>query len=85
MKAKILDVLTIAAVGLVGCAVGGIVIYVRKRNAEKEKEKKEEVEKIMNTPLEKFGDSDSDSDVEQIASKYETGGKDADTDAKQHE
>lgn len=73
----------VAAVGLVGCAVGGIVIYVRKRNAEKEKEKKAEVEKIMNTPLEKFGDSDSD--VEQIASKYETGGENADTDTKQHE
>lgn len=73
----------IAAVGLVGCAVGGIVIYVRKRNAEKEKEKKAEVEKIMNTPLEKFGDSDRD--VEKIASKYETGGNDADTDEKQHE
>lgn len=72
---------TVAAVGLAGCAVGGIVIYVRKRNAEKEAEKKAEVEKIMNTPLEKFGDSDSD--VEQIASKYETdGGKDADTDGK---
>ena len=28
---------------------------------------------------------DSDSDVEQIASKYETGGENADTDAKQHE
>ena len=37
----------------------------------------------MNTPLEKFGDSDSD--VEQIASKYETGGENADADAKQHE
>lgn len=66
-------------VGIVGLAVDGIVIDIHKRNAEKEKKKKAEVERIMNTTLKKF----SDSDVEQIALKYETGRENANTDTKQ--
>ena len=74
-------IVTALTIGIVGGAVDGIVIDVHKRNAEKEKKKKAEIERIMNTPLKKF----SDSYIEQIASKYETGGENANTDAKQPE
>ncbi len=54
---------------VVVAVVGAGVVIVRKVMANKEAERKHR-EKVLNTPLEKFGDTE----VEELASKYEKGG-----------
>ena len=65
---------TVSAVALVGIAGTGIVIYVRNRKKEQDAEREAEADKIMNTPLEKFGDTDAS--IESIAAKYEDSNED---------
>ena len=59
----------VSGVTLAGVACVGTVIYIRNKKQEQDKERQAEVDKIMSTPLEKFGDTDDD--IEAIASKYE--------------
>ncbi len=74
---------TAGKVGLVvlGVAAVGGIAYVVVRNKKKaDAERKERADQILNTPLEKFGDSDnptSDKNVENLASKYEDKSGDA--------
>ncbi len=69
------------ALVVVGAAAVGGIAYVVVRNKKKaESERKERAEQILNTPLEKFGDTDdptSDKNVENLASKYEDKSDDA--------
>ena len=60
---------TVSGIALIGIAGAGIVIYIRNKKKEQDKERQEKVDKIMNTPLEKFGDTDAS--VEAAAAKYE--------------
>lgn len=60
---------TVSGIALIGIAGAGIVIYIRNKKKEQDNERQEEVDKIMNTPLEKFGDTDAS--VEAAAAKYE--------------
>ncbi|MDO4849324.1 MAG: hypothetical protein Q4B45_06115 [Coriobacteriia bacterium] len=74
---------TAGKVGLVvlGVAAVGGIAYVVVRNKKKaDAERKERADQILNTPLEKFGDTDnptSDKNVENLASKYEDKSDDA--------
>lgn len=51
---------------------GAVVIIVHKRGEQKERERKH-TEEVLKTPLEKFGDTDSE--AERLAKKYEDGEK----------
>lgn len=56
------------AIFVIGCIIVFVVVsQVRGRQREKEEERRRQTEKILNTPLEKFGDND----VEDLADKYE--------------
>ena len=74
---------TAGKVGLIvlGVAAAGGIAYVVVRNKKKaDAERKQRADDILNTPLEKFGDSDdptSDKNVENLASKYEDTSDDA--------
>ena len=58
------------AVGVIAVAVvGGVVFFVVRKRKKDAEETKKRADEILNTPLEKF--SDSDKDVEDLASKYE--------------
>ena len=61
--------LVIGGIVLVVAIGAGVVYVVRKRKAQQE-EKQKQMEDILNTPLEKFGDQD----VEDLADKYEKDG-----------
>ena len=60
-------VLAVAGVAV----VGGIVFFIVKKKKAADQERREQAEKILNTPLEKFGDSS----VEDLADKYEDDAK----------
>ena len=51
-------------------AIGAGVVYVVRRRKAKQEEKQKQMEDILNTPLEKFGDQS----VEDLADKYEKDG-----------
>ena len=48
-------------------AVGGAVYLIAKNRKAKQEAERKRTEEILNTPLEKFGDSD----IEDLADKYE--------------
>ena len=48
-------------------AVGGVVYLVAKNRKAKQEAERKRTEEILNTPLEKFGDTD----IEDLADKYE--------------
>ena len=58
---------TVAVAVVVVAAVGGVAYVVVRRKRTRERERREQAEKILNTPLETFGDSD----IEDLADKYE--------------
>ena len=61
---------TIAVCGTIVIAVALVFVALKKRGEQKEKERRQ-MEDILKTPLEKFGDQD----VEDLAKKYEQDGK----------
>ena len=62
------DMMGTVGLAVVGVAVvGGIAVFIVKKKRTADRERREQAEKILNTPLETFGDSD----IEDLADKYE--------------
>ena len=69
------NLLKVGGVVVAVAAVGGIAYVVVKNKKKADEERKQRADEILNTPLEKF--SDTDKDVENLASKYEDKSGDA--------
>ena len=69
------NLLKVGGVAVAVAVVGGIAYVVVKNKKKADEERKKRADEILNTPLEKF--SDTDKDVENLASKYEDKSGDA--------